>query len=251
MPTHALRPLLVASLVAALGIACNVQTGGTSGNDSLLSSSDGAAPTTEDGSVNDLDAGPRPAVMDASPKPPEPACYRAGNGSTGHQFAPPVLHQNVCSLAQREAFRDACLGDRKSAACVALRQAEATCGRCIFGPAGPGPEESTVPMGVFLFGPDKPGKATVNTQGCAALAAGWPGCAWPSGVLQTCVENKCEACTTDADKAACRVLAQDDACSGHNLRNCSIPSSRWISSCERATPEETFMRVAEVFCGAP
>lgn len=249
MNIFSIRTALVSCTLAALGLACSVQTSATEGNDSLLSQGDGAAPLGDGGLA--ADASPAPAIVDASPMPPKPACYDQGMAFTGHQFLGPSLHQNVCNLAQRTAFRDACLGNRKSTACIALREAEANCGKCIFGPSGPGPEQTTVPMGVFLFGSDTPGAQTINTQGCAALTAGWPGCAWPNGVLQTCVESKCSACAADGDKAACRIHAASDACSGNNLPNCSIPSSRWLSACERATPAETFMRVAEVFCGAP
>lgn len=247
MNIFGIRTILVSCSFAAIGLACSVQTHPTEGSDSLLSQGDGAAPLGDGGRAPDAAA----TLPDASTPPPRPACYDDAMPFSGHQFQSPSLHQNVCSLAQREAFRDACLGNRKSAACLALRQAEASCGKCIFGPSGPGPEASTAPMGVFLFGNDTPGAQTINTQGCAALVGGWPGCAWPNAMLQTCIETKCSACTSDGDKAACRVHAEYDACAGNRMANCAMTSGRWIQGCERATPAETFMRVAEVFCGAP
>jgi hypothetical protein len=156
---------------------------------------------------------------DASVSPPdagELACPPLTNldGFTP-TYKPPAAHQNACSQANIDNFRDFCLGTGNQAACQSFLATAAgkTCANCILTPA------TAATLGP-LIDHTAQGYVTVNTAGCIALEQGNDTCAKATDALSQCDDAACVNCkiTDDASLAAfneCTSLAETQVCASY------------------------------------
>ncbi|MEO6952742.1 MAG: hypothetical protein ABI321_13105 [Polyangia bacterium] len=152
-------------------------------------------------------------------------------------FVPPRTAQSVCTAADLDNYRTACLSPSAiPIACQQFVANHAACAACL----APAPTSS----GPLLA---HAGEVQVNVGGCIALVLGDRASSSCGARQQTaidCVEHACAACN-----ASCAAAAREGPCLDAQLHTCAELGPAATCALAKGFADD-YRRVATLFCGA-
>ncbi len=205
--------------------------------------------------ANVVDASVRDAnVVDANAPDAKTSCYASDAGRV-YLTKAPAARQNKCTLAQRNAMRDACFGaGSTAAACQAWgdEPANTACLRCIVGPVA-GDRAEDVPDPAIIT---TSRTASVNRGACQGLAVGDVVCAKKFTDQAMCIYSTCDSCADDPSWNACLLASSNGACASalagpicENRLAANQPTADALCGTSADTFEQGYDKVTAYLCG--
>ena len=162
----------------------------------------------------------------------------------------PRLGQDRCTTEEIQEISARCLmAGAASSDCSSYIEKHASCGACVMGQ----PDEAEKPT-LGALNPGRHGQVVINTASCAAFVLKHEECAQPLVVQETCFAAACSTCGSRDTMDWCRGEASKPggACASSVNEACTKilneGRSRWEPKCVGATREETFSKVATLYC---
>ena len=189
------------------------------------------------------------APMTEVPPAPSVTCYDARPLPPLRGSAPRPGQQR-CTTEEIQEMSTRCLmAGAGSSECSSYIEKHASCGACVMGR----PNEVEKPT-LGALNPARDGQVVVNTASCAAFVLEHEECAQPLAVQETCFAAACSTCGSRDTMDWCRSEASKPggACAASVNAACSKimddGRSRWEPKCVGGTREETFTKVAALYC---